>query len=105
MSRKALTAALKASTKRNPPRRQEDGGESRERSVSSPSREEPTTLVAFRLPVSVDDQIEETVVRLKQAARAAGQSSLKKKELLELAIRHFLSLSPGEILDLRSKVS
>ena len=100
MTRKSpLTAALKASSKRNPQRQNAETLPPSPRSAAQ--REEPTTLVAVRLPVSVDDQIEETVLRVNQAARATGQSSLKKKDLIELAIRKFLSLSPGEILDLR----
>ena len=98
MARKPLTAALNASAKRNP--RREESTEEKKAPRRAPRLDEPTHLIAFRVAVSIDDQVEETVLRVNQAARAAGRANLKKRELMELALRHLLRLSPGEILDL-----
>lgn len=95
MGRKLNTAALTATQKRNPRR-----DESEPKAARRPdARLEPTVVIAFKLAVSVDDQIEDTLVQINRAARASGGRQLKKRELIELALRNLLLLSPGEILD------
>ena len=71
--------------------------------TSSRSRgSEPSHNVCVRLPVSLDDCLEEQVLRVNQAARAAGQKTITKRELIELALREVVRRAPGEVLDLVS---
>jgi hypothetical protein len=60
--------------------------------------ERPPYFVAVRVPVSLDDQIEEQLLKVNQAAREAGRAGFSKRRFIELALRDLVRTPPAEIL-------
>lgn len=60
---------------------------------------EATHNVTVRLPVSLDDRLEEFLFHVNRAARTAGRRTLAKRELIELAIHELVTRAPGDVLD------
>ncbi len=59
---------------------------------------EATHNVTVRLPVSLDDRLEEFLFHVNRAARTVGKRALTKRQLIELAIRELVDRAPGEVL-------
>jgi hypothetical protein len=94
MSQPDIAAAMKAKAQQMTtlPKRDE---------TSRPERsgKEATHNVTVRLPVSLDDRLEEFLFHVNRAARTAGHRTLAKRELIELAIREIITRAPGDVLD------
>jgi hypothetical protein len=60
--------------------------------------DEPSHHIVVKVPVSLDDQIEEQLLRVNRAARDAGRAGFTKRRFIELALRDLVRTPPAEIL-------
>lgn len=93
MSQPDISAGMKAKQQERQLSSVPDPGHAQESIVN-----EATHNVTVRLPISLDDSLEEFLFHVNRAARTVGQRTLTKRKLIERAIRELVAKSPADVL-------